>query len=38
MPGWSTLEDVLNLYGAPDKNFEMHRFTYQADTPAITSF
>ena len=33
MLGWSTREDVLELYGQPDDSFESYSLTYETDDP-----
>lgn len=32
MLGWSTIDDVINLYGKPYDRFENHSFTYRNDS------
>ena len=31
MLGWSTRDDVLQLYGEPDESYEEYSLTYQKD-------
>ena len=37
MLGWSTREDVLELYGQPDDSFESYSLTYETDDPCRQS-
>lgn len=38
MLGWSTREDVLELYGQPDDSFESYSLTYETDDPVDRAY
>lgn len=38
MLGWSTREDVLELYGQPDDSFEPYSLTYETDDPVDRAY
>lgn len=38
MLGWSTREDVLELYGQPDGSFESYSLTYETDDPVDRAY
>ena len=38
MLGWSTREDVLELYGQPDDSFESYSLTYEIDDPVDRAY
>ena len=38
MLGWSTWEDVLELYGQPDDSFESYSLTYETDDPVDRAY